>query len=169
MIILIALVIAILAWLLRREGVAQRHLLALKVRYADVGATYEQPSLVSARYGLSGRPDYLVRVDCGVVPVELKSGKSPRSGRPYDGHLFQLVAYCLLVEDVCQAFVPYGVIEYEDRSIRVEYTSALRKSLLGLLEQIRTAKRGGEFHIDHNRPGKCRSCGFHETCGESLA
>jgi CRISPR-associated exonuclease Cas4 len=130
MLVLIALVFAILAWLLRREGVAQRGLPALKIRCADVGAIYQQPSLVSAQYGLSGRPDYLVRVDCGVVPVELKSGKSPRSGRPYDGHLFQLVAYCLLVEDVCQAFVPYGVIEYEDRSIRVEYNSALRKSLL---------------------------------------
>jgi CRISPR-associated exonuclease Cas4 len=168
MIILIALVFVILAWLLRREGVARRRLLALKIRYADVGAIYLQPSLVSAQYGLSGRPDYLVRVDCGVVPVELKSGKSPRSGRPYDGHLFQLVAYCLLVEDVCQAFVPYGVIAYEDRSIRVEYNSALRKSLLALLEQIRTAKRSGEFHINHNRPEKCQSCGFHETCGESL-
>jgi len=167
MLVLIALVFAILTWLLRREGVAHRGPPALKIRYADA-AIYQQPSLVSAQYGLSGRPDYLVRVDCGVVPVELKSGKSPRSGRPYDGHLFQLVAYCLLVEDVCQAFVPYGVIEYEDRSIRVEYNSALRKSLLALLEQIRTAKRGGEFHIDHNRPGKCRSCGFHETCGESL-
>lgn len=168
MLILISLVTAILGWLLRRALGAQRRFLALKIRYADVGAIYQQPSLVSTQYGLSGRPDYLVRVDCGVVPVELKSGKSPRSGRPYDGHLFQLVAYCLLVEDVCRAVVPYGVIEYEDRSIRVEYNSALRRSLLVLLEQIRTAKRSGEFHIDHDRPGKCRSCGFHETCGESL-
>jgi len=73
-----------------------------------------------------------------------------------------------MVEDVCQAFVPYGVVQYEDRSIRVEYTSSLRRSLLVLLEEIRTAKRGGEFHIDHDCPGKCGSCGFREVCGESL-
>ena len=168
MLIPIAFIIAVLAWLLGRGRFAQAGLLAVRIRHAEVGAIYQQPSLISARYGLSGRPDYLVRIDNGVAPVELKSGKSPRSGRPYDGHLFQLVAYCLLVEDVCQAFVPYGIVQYEDCSIRVEYTSSLRRSLLVLLEEIRTAKRGREFHIDHDCHGKCRSCGFREVCGESL-
>ena len=80
MLILISLVTAILGWLLRRALGAQRRFLALKIRYADVGAIYQQPSLVSTQYGLSGRPDYLVRVDCGVVPVELKSGNLPGPG-----------------------------------------------------------------------------------------
>ena len=110
MLIPIAFIIGVLAWFLGRGRFAQAGLLAVRIRHAAVGAIYQQPSLISARYGLSGRPDYLVRVDSGVAPVELKSGKSPRSGRPYDGHLFQLLAYCLLVEDVCQAFVPYGVV-----------------------------------------------------------
>jgi len=109
MLFLISIIVAILAWLLGRPRLAQTRLLALKIRYANVGTIYQQPSLISARYGLSGRPDCLVRVDDGVVPVELKSGRSPRSGRPYEGHMLQLAAYCLLVEDVCQAFVPYGL------------------------------------------------------------
>jgi CRISPR/Cas system-associated exonuclease Cas4 (RecB family) len=33
---------------------------------------------------------------------------------------------------------------------------------------MRAAKGGEELHIDHNRPGKCRSCGFRTVCGESL-
>ena len=168
MLFLISIIAAILAWLLGRPRFAQTGLLALKIRYANVGTIYQQPSLISARYGLSGRPDYLVRVDDGVVPVELKSGRSPRSGRPYKGHMLQLAAYCLLVEDVCQAFVPYGLLQYEDRCIRVEYTSSLRRDLLGTLQEMRTAKRGGELHINHNCPAKCRSCGCRAVCGEGL-
>jgi CRISPR-associated exonuclease Cas4 len=98
----------------------------------------------------------------------LKSSRAPSSGRPYDGHLFQLAAYCLLVEDVCRVSVPYGLVRYEDRTIRVEYTPSLRASLLALLDEIRTAKRGAECHINHNQPTKCRSCGFRSHCGESL-
>ncbi len=117
---------------------------------------------------LSGKPDYLVRVKDGIAPVELKSSQSPSSGRPYDGHLFQLAAYCLLVEDVCRVSVPYGLVKYEDRTIRVEYTPSLRASLIALLDEIRTAKRNGECHINHNQPSKCRSCGFRSVCGEGL-
>ena len=77
MLIPIALIIAVLAWLLGRGRFAQAGLLALRIRHAAVGTIYQQPSLISARYGLSGRPDYLVRVDSGVAPVELKSGNLP--------------------------------------------------------------------------------------------
>ena len=90
MLFLISITAAILAWLLRHPRFAQTGFPALKIRYADVGTIYQQPALISARYGLSGRPDYLIRVDDGVVPVELKSVRSPRSGRPYEGHLLQL-------------------------------------------------------------------------------
>lgn len=168
MLFLISIIAAILAWLLGRPRFAQTGLLALKIRYSNVGTVYQQPALASTRYGLIGRPDYLVRVENGIAPVELKSGKAPRSGRPYDGHLLQLAAYCLLVEDVCQAHVPFGVLEYEDRSISVEYKSSLRKDLLSLLEVMRAAKRLAELHINHNSPGKCRSCGFRDVCGEGL-
>jgi len=57
---------------------------------------------------------YLVWVKDGIAPVELKSSPSPSSGRPYDGHLFQLAAYCLLVEDVFRVSVPYGLVRYPE-------------------------------------------------------
>src|SRR5260370_5061000 len=137
--------------------------------YADVGSTFPHPApLISKRYRLSGKPDYLVRVKDGVAPVELKSSQSPSSGRPYDGHLFQLAAYCLLVEDVCRVSVPYGLVKYEDRTIRVEYTPSLRASLIALLDEIHTATLCGECHINHIQPSKFRSCGFRSICGESL-
>ena len=169
MFFLIALIAAALAWFVGRGLFARTGLPTRDIRYADVGSTFPQPApLVSNRYRLSGKPDYLIRVKDGIAPVELKSSQSPSSGRPYDGHLFQLAAYCLLVEDVCRVSVPYGLVRYEDRTIRVEYTPSLRASLLALLDEIRTAKRNGECHINHNQPSKCRSCGFFSICGESL-
>jgi CRISPR-associated exonuclease Cas4 len=169
MLFLFALVAAAFAWLLGRGLFARAGLPTRNILYADVGSTFPQRApLISRRYRLTGKPDYLVRVEAGVAPVELKSSRAPSSGRAYDGHVFQLAAYCLLVEDVCHVSVPYGLVRYEDCSIRVDYTPSLRASLLALLDEMRTAKRDEECHISHSQPSKCRSCGFRPGCGESL-
>jgi CRISPR-associated exonuclease Cas4 len=57
------------------------------------------PTLRSARYGLVGRPDQLVRVGRMVIPVEHK----PKARRMQQSHVLQLAAQCLLVQEV------YGV------------------------------------------------------------
>jgi CRISPR-associated exonuclease Cas4 len=72
------------------------------------------------------------------------------------------------VEDVFGVPVQHGPVNYEDRSIQVDFTPSLRTSLLALLDEMHAAKQGEEVHIDHNRPGKCRSCGFRPVCGENL-
>ena len=169
MFFLVALIAAAVAWFVGRGLFGRTGLPTRDILYADVGSALAQPApLISKRYRLSGKPDYLVRVKDGVAPVELKSSQSPPSGRPYDGHLFQLAAYCLLVEDVCRVSVPYGLVQYEGRTIRVEFTASLRARLIALLGEIRSARRDGERHISHNQPSKCRSCGFRSVCGESL-
>src|SRR5919107_3303589 len=93
------------------------------------GKKQEKP-LVSETLELVGRPDYLIEADGGVVPVEAKSTACPAGGRPYDSHVAQLAAYCLLVEDVLGARVPYGVVKYRDREVRVDYTDELREHAL---------------------------------------
>ena len=47
---------------------------------------------------------------------------------------------------------------------RSEIAANQRKRSCG----VPAAKQGEELHIDHNRPGKCRSCGFRTVCGENL-
>ena len=169
MLFLFALIAAAFVWLLGSGLFARTGLPTRRILYADVGSTFPQRApLISRRYRLSGKPDYVVRVKYGVAPVELKSSRSPSSGRPYEGHLFQLAAYCLLVEDICRVSVPYGLVRYEDRSIRVDYTPSLRASLLVLLDEMRTARRDEECHINHSQLSKCRSCGFRSGCGEVL-
>ncbi len=108
----VALLLTLLGGLLLWLGRGQRRrsgLPAGALLYRDVGTwqATERP-LRSRRYGLVGRPDYLVQTRAGadtfVVPVEVKSRARPR--RPYSSHVLQLATYCLLVEDnlrVCAA------------------------------------------------------------------
>ncbi|MCA1619065.1 MAG: Dna2/Cas4 domain-containing protein [Acidobacteria bacterium] len=137
------------------------------------GRKQERP-LVSQALSLVGRPDYLVESeDGGVVPVEAKSTNCPPGGRPYDSHLAQLAAYCLLVEDVLGATVPYGVVKYRDREVRVEYTEELRAYALDLIEEMKRAAEaaaaGREVHRSHEDPRRCAGCSLRDVCTESLA
>lgn len=132
------------------------------------GVRQERP-LVSRRYGLTGRPDYLVRSAEGIVPVEVKSTRSPATGRPYDSHVMQLAAYCLLAEDALGASVPYGVIRYADGEVSVDYTPELREDLLALLEEMREARAAEDVHRSHDDPRRCKGCSVREHCVESLA
>jgi CRISPR-associated exonuclease Cas4 len=135
------------------------------------GKRQERP-LVSETLQLIGRPDYLVEADGGVVPVEVKSTACPAVGRPYDSHLAQLAAYCLLVEDVLGRTVPYGLVKYRDREVRVEYTPELRGQALALIEEMKADMHvtadGGEVHRSHDDPRRCAGCSLRDVCTESL-
>ena len=132
------------------------------------GVKQERP-LRSESLGLVGRPDYLIETDGGVVPVEAKSAAVPPDGRPRDSHVAQLAAYCLLVEEVLGASVPYGLIKYRDREVRVEYTPELKESALALLEEMNDAAHADEVHRSHEDPRRCAGCSLRDVCTESLA
>ena len=135
------------------------------------GQKQERP-LLSHALGLVGRPDYLIETEGGVVPVEVKSSACPAGGRPYDSHVAQLAAYCLLVEEVLGAAVPYGVVRYRDREVRVEYTAELRESALALIGEMKqemgAADSGAEVHRSHDDPRRCAGCSLRDVCTESL-
>jgi CRISPR-associated exonuclease Cas4 len=136
------------------------------------GKKQERP-LVSEALELIGRPDYLIEAEGGVVPVEVKSTACPAGGRPYDSHLAQLAAYCLLVEDVLGATVPYGLVKYRDREVRVEYTDEMRERALALIGELKAdmnaSAEGGEVHRSHEDPRRCAGCSLRDVCTESLA
>jgi CRISPR-associated exonuclease Cas4 len=170
--IILILILFVCALLLRSAANKARDRAALpegKVLYSDT-IKQERPSetLISWRHGLKGRPDYLIETEEGVVPVEIKSTAFPRSVRPYDAHVMQLICYCLLCEETTGAHVPYGLIRYRDGEARVEYTPELRSRLLSLLDEMRIAKASAVLHRSHSQPRRCAGCGFREVCGESL-
>ena len=85
----------------------------------------------------------------------------------------QLAAYCLLVEDVLGAAVPYGLVKYRDREVRVEYTPELRGHALALIEEMEAdasaSAAGEEVHRSHDDPRRCAGCSLRDVCTESLA
>ncbi len=140
-----------------------------RVIYTDTrawGAPLEQP-LFNKELGLTGKPDYLVEQKGGIIPVEVKSGRAPES--PYDSHIYQLAAYCLLVEKTYGKRPPYGIIHYPSRTFAVDYTPALESSLLDLLAEIRRDETRAEVDCSHTEPARCRRCGFRSSCEQKLA
>jgi CRISPR-associated exonuclease Cas4 len=180
---ILLLVAAGVAWLAAARGARRANLPEGRVIYSDTGAPVgrvapltlnergerQEKPLVSHRHGLAGRPDYLVRTDEGVVPVEAKSTRCPANGVPYESHLMQLACYCLLVEETTGEGVPFGVIRYRDRQLRVDYTDELRAALLALLAEMRRARQTHDVHRSHEETARCAGCSYREICDESLA
>jgi CRISPR-associated exonuclease Cas4 len=183
LVIPVLLIVALIAHVAAHSAAGRTGLPAGQLVYSDTGyavgqigpvTTNEQGEkqerpLTSQRYGLSGRPDYLVRVSDGIVPVEAKSTKCPANGRAFDSHVFQLAAYCLLVEDVIGADVPYGIIRYADAEIIIDYTTELRDELIELLDEMRRARNAEEVHRSHGEARRCSRCSMREICDEALA
>jgi len=158
-------VVALVGWLhFRRQ---QTDLPRGTVIYADAGRRHLGHPLVSHRHRLAGRPDYLVNTGHGVVPVELKSARCPRSG-PRDGDVAQVLAYCVLVEDVLAVHVPHAIIQYSDAQHTVTYGPAEREDLLALVADMRESRRYSDVHRSHSNRSRCNACGYKATCGETL-
>lgn len=167
-VVLLLLVAGVLLLRGGRRRWQQTGLPAGEVVYSDTGQweKQEQP-LVSRRYGLVGRPDYLVRViedgQSLPIPVEVKSRRRP--AEPYASHILQLATYCLLVEDVLKVRPPYGLIRYADATLRIDYSNELRGQVLAAAEGIRSARAAPDVGRDHQDATRCRNCGYRRACG----
>ena len=139
-----------------------------RVIYTDTGGWGEvERPLYYSPLKLTGKPDYLVRQNGILIPVEVKSGRAPAA--PYDSHIFQLASYCLLVEKTYGKRPPYGIIHYNDRNFAVDYTPELEFALMDLLADMRRDEIKDEVDRSHEHAARCASCGFHNLCDQSLA
>jgi CRISPR-associated exonuclease Cas4 len=164
-ILLLVLALALL-WLASRRQKAAG-LPSWRVIYTDTRGwgRVEEP-LYAAGLGLAGRPDYLVQKGAHIIPVEVKSSRVVDA--PYDEHVFQLAAYCLLVQHVYGRRPPYGIINYPTRTFAIDYTPELEGSLLALLEEMRAADRRKELDRSHDTAARCRGCGYRSVCDQRL-
>jgi len=169
MIIAFALLLIAVACLLLAKTLRRRSgLPAGEIVYEDTSGD-DSEVLVSETYGLCGKPDYLLEEDDGLVPVEVKSGQSPRNGRPYPSHLMQLAVYFLLVEDVLEEDAPYGLIRYRDRTLRIENTDELREELLDVVAEMQAILQDGEAYRSHHSARRCAGCSVAYACDERLS
>ncbi len=123
--------------------------------------------LVSVKHGLQGRPDIILLKDGEHVPVEIKTGRTPRGA--LFSHVLQLSAYLLLVEEIYEKPPPYGLIRYAEREDKVEWTPETRMLVIFKMQEMREKLKTGGVHRNHNRPGKCQNCSRREACPERMA
>ena len=154
--------ILVLAFLLRCHAVNRLAALGLagEVVYSDNGAVDEV--LVSHRYGLAGKPDYISREGEELIPVERKSRSVSATGA-YEGEILQLAAYCLLVEERFGKPVRSGKILYQNRSLEVPFDDQLRARLLDAIAELKSADLMSDVPRSHNSPARCRGCGFRQA------
>jgi len=128
--------------------------------------TDSSPLYFSERYGLSGRPDFVLEIDGQLIPGDLKTGRTPKG--PLFSHILQVAAYCLLIAESSGKRPPYGLLRYGSEEHEIEFDPEMEKILLEKLEEMRGLMRSGEVHRNHNRPGKCASCSRRDSCPEKL-
>jgi CRISPR-associated exonuclease Cas4 len=135
-----------------------------KIEYIDVD---DSKVFKSENYGISGRPDYVIKVGDHLIPVEVKKGRTPQG--PLFSHIVQVAAYCLLIEETSGLAPPYGIVKYPEQEHELEYNDDMKKVLLQKIEEVRAALAAGDAHRNHKRPGKCKSCSRRSVCPERLA
>ena len=136
-----------------------------EVIYSDLDRPAQ--ALYSRFLALSGKPDYIIRNEDGsLIPVEIKSG---RAIQPHRGHIMQLAAYCLLVEENYNVAVPYGILVYADkRQHKIEFDKHLRADLVRTVEEMRSAPESRPPQRGHSQRQKCRCCSFSQSCQSRL-
>jgi len=166
----IALFIVLLALIFFWQSGKQRREAGLpsgRIIYSDTDAWGKlERSLYYPPLKLTGKPDYLVRQNGMVIPVEVKSGRVPEA--PYDSHIFQLASYCLLVEKTYGKRPPYGIIHYNDKDFAIDYTPELEFALMELLAEMRRDERKGNVDRSHEQAARCAHCGYRNICDQSL-
>ena len=145
--------------MLAGQGMRQRRGLG-----AGRTVSLDQVTLTSRRYGLTGRPDRMIRQGETIISAEWKSSRTLRLW-----HRAQMGVYFLLIEHRLKVEPPHGFVVCRDGTRhRIDNTDELRAWVLDLAGQIRAAQaRVAEPLPVHPRPGQCRQCGMRGPCGQA--
>lgn len=159
------ILVAILILARTRQQRGQLSLPSGDVIYED---NPERPGqlLHSSTLRIAGKPDVLIQKGNMIIPVELKTGRTPDS--PFEGHILQLVAYCHLVEQEYHIRPSHGIIRYPNKEFTIEYSTQIEQELKRIVFEMRAKRRLGEIHRHHKSRTKCAVCGFRDVCTERL-
>jgi CRISPR-associated exonuclease Cas4 len=138
-----------------------------RVIYQDTGEqiTPNRP-LYDSRLGLTGMPDYLLRQGNLLIPVEVKSSISREA--PYDSHVQQLMAYCLLVQSNYHRRPEYGILHYPQRTIAIDFSQEREDDLVALIQDMKARLRSGDLTRSHQSLRRCQACGYRRLCDQRL-
>jgi CRISPR-associated exonuclease Cas4 len=166
----LAIALALIAILLFWQAADQRRKAGLpagRVIYADASQwqRVDRP-LYDPILRLTGKPDYLIEQGGKLIPVEVKSTRV--GDAPYDSHIFQLAAYCLLVARQMGQRPAQGLIHYPNQNFAIDYTPALETALLKLLDEMRARDTHKGLPRSHASPQRCARCSYRLVCDQRL-
>jgi CRISPR-associated exonuclease Cas4 len=163
---LLVLAALVLFWIASRQRRAAG-LPSGRVIYADTSrwGKVEKP-LYDSLLGLTGKPDYLLEQSGRLIPIEIKSSRV--SHAPYDGHIFQLAAYCLLSQRAFGKRPPHGILHYPNQTYAIDYSAQLETAVLDILTEMRHQENSRDFPRSHTSPARCQRCGFRSVCDQAL-
>ena len=136
-----------------------------KITYSDLN-TPAKP-LFSKRYRISGKPDYIVKRNDHYFPVEIKTGNHYE---PKKNHIFQLAAYCQILEENYGSFIPYGILVYSDTSqqFKIPFNPKIRFELESTVSKMRKSLKTGKIKRNHNDSKRCKSCSMRTYCDKKI-
>lgn len=127
------------------------------------GSTHIEPLLLSEKFGLTGSPDRLIKIDENLIPSIIKTGNIPENG-VWQNDRLQLTAYSLLVEEKYDSVMEKGFVEYarwgKVREVTIKRHE--RRKILQIIERIKKIQNG--FMPEKPEKAPCEYCGWNETC-----
>ena len=164
--ILLIITALVLFWLAGRQK-QKSGLPGGKLIYVDTQGwrRVERPLFCPELY-LTGKPDYLVEHEGQIIPVEVKS--SHQVNTPYEAHILQLGAYCVLVEHCLGKRPAYGILRYPDKTYAIDFTPELEEEVLSLISEMQAKVGDNQLNRSHESPQRCAGCGYRGICDQIL-
>ena len=132
-----------------------------KTIYSDHKEKPEK-ALFSPKYGLVGKPDFILHTKDGLLPLEIKHSNRPN--QPYFSHIMQLISYCLLIEEVKGTKPKYGFIQYKGgQPFAIPHTENMKSFLIKTMQEMKDYANSGEGPKPI-RKYKCEKCRYKEDC-----
>jgi len=113
---------------------------------------------------LKGRIDRIEKYSDKYIPVEIKTGRAPRDG-VWEGHLIQIGAYMMLMEEHFGVPVNEGKVHYLDSGERiVKMNPFLREEIIRLKDEVKLLLNSKDLPDFVDNKNKCKTCPLKEEC-----
>jgi CRISPR-associated exonuclease Cas4 len=136
-----------------------------KIAYSDLSIPANP--FFSKKYRITGKPDYVVKQNKYFIPVELKTGTH---NKPLKNHVYQIAAYCQLLEENYRGFVPYGILVYNNKDqFKIPFDPKTRFELESTIKKMRYTIKTGKITINHSDFRRCKACSMRKYCNNKIS
>ncbi len=138
----------------------EHHIQPGKILYTDLNKP--ATPFFSTKYGITGKPDYIIKEKSRYIPIELKFSNK---NQPQKNHIFQIAGYCHLLEENYGSFVPYGIIVYNNKyQFKIPFNPQIRYELESTIKDMRGLLKNGKITRNHSDFYKCKNCSMKAYC-----